>query len=41
MKISQNHCKFVLTQQPVNNFDGKVKYCGLKNQGMNNSKMEK
>ena len=33
MKMMQNHCKFVLAQQPANNFDGKVKYCGLKNQG--------
>ena len=29
----QNHCEFVLTQQPTNSFDGEVEYCGLKNQG--------
>ena len=33
MNIMQNYCKFILSQQPANNFDGKVEYCGLKNQG--------
>ena len=34
MKNMQNHCEFVLTQQPTNSFPlGKVEYCGLKNQG--------
>ena len=32
-KLCKNLCKFILTQQSANNFDGKVKYCGLKIQG--------
>ena len=35
MKIKQNHCKFVIAQQPTNNVDHKVEYCGLKTQGNN------
>ena len=33
IKIMQSHCKFILAQQPANNFYGKVEYCDLKNQG--------
>ena len=31
----QNYCKIILAQQSANNFNGKVEYCRLRNQGNN------